>query len=162
MEPAHSFKEQTDVLLDLLSTLDEDQLNQIPFSGSWTAAQVADHLYRSYEIEYLSNGKVNDSKRPADGQMPTINKIFLNFDEKYKSPPEIVPTDDFLDKKNLMKNLQERIAFIHEAALTMDLSLLCMESEFPYMGYLTRFEWIGFCAAHTLRHNRQIENILIK
>ncbi len=37
----------TDELIQIVSSLDDEQLNQVPFTGSWTAGQVVEHVIRA-------------------------------------------------------------------------------------------------------------------
>jgi len=84
----------------------------------------------------------------------------LDFEAKYQSPAEIILSQGSIGKQTLLSSLRERVADITNTSKEMDLSEFCMESEFPGMGFMTGQEWIYFSTLHTLRHNRQIENIL--
>ena len=57
MDISQEFKNETDKLLRLLATHTEETLNMVPLQGGWSAAQVGDHLYRSYQIEDLLGKK---------------------------------------------------------------------------------------------------------
>src|SRR3954463_8234782 len=37
----------TEEFVDILSSFDQEEINTIPFEGSWTAAQLADHITKS-------------------------------------------------------------------------------------------------------------------
>ena len=78
-------------LLSLLSNLNQKQLNTVPFEGSWTAAQLGDHVYKSCGAIETLNGKLSKTERPIDAKTKEIAELFLNYDIKMKSPAEIEP-----------------------------------------------------------------------
>src|SRR5688572_12000129 len=79
-------------LLRLIAVLDHAQLNTVPFEGSWTAAQVAQHVFKSDELILKSlNGPGKPTSRPIDEGIQSIKETFLNFNTKLISPAEIVP-----------------------------------------------------------------------
>ncbi|NIG56545.1 DinB family protein [Chitinophaga sp. Cy-1792] len=144
-------------LQQTLAAFTTEQLNTIPFEGSWTAAQVAEHIQKSVNADVLY-GKVE--KRPAqEDKLEGLRKIFLNFDIKMQSPDFIIPSGRFHEKEALLADLSERWQRISVAAQTLDLSLTCLDFEMPGMGYLTRYELIGFFVVHTTRHIHQLKKI---
>ena len=44
------FEQTMNRLISVLEGMTENQINMVPFPGSWTAGQVGDHLYRSYWV----------------------------------------------------------------------------------------------------------------
>ena len=45
-------------LYDVLSSFNQETINTVPFEGSWTAAQVGEHLRKSYDgVVQLLKGK---------------------------------------------------------------------------------------------------------
>jgi len=150
-----SFEELT----QLLDGLDQQQLNNTPFEGSWTAAQLGDHLFQSYEVVDALNGNVKTTNRPIDHKAEDLEDLFLNFDIKMESPDFILPFDGILDKKELMHGLNCRTKAILASAEKNDLSPTCMDFEFPGFGKLTRFEMLTFVLVHTKRHVHQLRNI---
>ena len=133
------------------------QLNTIPFAGSWTAGQVAEHIIKS--VSELPDEKTETPKRFEDEKVYLLKKIFLDFTTKMKSPDFIVPQQTTHDKAALLQSLTDIEDNLIRIIKTKDLSLLCLDFEFPSVGYLTRLEWIKFFIFHTQRHTRQIVNI---
>ncbi|MBV8252600.1 MAG: DinB family protein [Chitinophaga sp.] len=144
-------------LQELLSAFTTAQLNMVPFEGSWTAAQVAEHIQKSVSADILY-GTV-EKRAPQEDKLEGLSQVFLNFDIKMKSPDFIVPSDRFHQKEELLTDLHDRWLKIKEAAQTLDLSLTCTDFEIPGVGYLTRYELIGFFVVHTTRHIHQLKNI---
>jgi len=155
-EVEQSFKE----LISLLSTVDKKKFNTVPFEGSWTAGQLADHLFKSYDVVNVLQGNTQVPKRPYDEKVQGIKEVFLNFKTKMKSPDFIIPSDEAIDKERMLRGLGTRTSAIVQIADEDDLSLLCLDFEFPDSGPLTRFEWISFINFHTMRHNHQLKKIL--
>jgi len=156
-----AFTDTTNDLLHLLTPLSEDKLNRVPYEGSWTAAQLGDHLYKSYGIAKVLDGKSEATTRPVEEKVEAIKGVFLNFDIRLQSPDFIVPGNGPFDKTILLTGLTKRIDFIKDYIKnTNDLSATCLEFELPRMGTLTRIEWIEFMTMHTIRHVRQLKRIV--
>lgn len=155
-------KNSTDELLQLLSSLSEGQLNQVPFEGSWTAGQVGDHLLKSYDAVRMLNGRTAPTQRPADEKVQEIKELFLNFEVKLQSPEFIIPSGEMMNKERLLKDLRERIDGVIGFSRQDDLSETCLGFEFPGSGAITKLEWAHFFNCHTLRHYHQLKNIVDK
>ena len=152
---AKLFKE----LLSTLGSLDEQQINDIPFEGSWTAAQVGEHLSKSYDVIGALKTQAAPAERPADEKLETLKAMFLNRDVKMKSPAFILPSEKPINRELLIKDLTAKTNSILHFVETEDLSLSCPAVNFPGFGYLTRIEWLYFISFHTQRHLHQLRNI---
>src|SRR5215210_3064680 len=91
IEPGKEMKIELDnvtqKLMQLISSLDEEQLNTIPFEGSWTAGQVAEHLIKSNGgFAKLLFGPVKETERATDELVEPIKKTFLDFTINMDSP----------------------------------------------------------------------------
>lgn len=148
---------------ELISSFNEKQINQVPFEGSWTVGQVAQHIIMANSgfVEVL-NGLVKDSNRDADMQISGIRDIFLNFDTKFESPDFILPLLKDYDRGRLLKALEMIKVNITKVIDELDLSKVCVSFELPGFGYLTRLEAIHFVIYHTQRHAHQLSNIKAK
>lgn len=152
------FDNTTSQFFQLVSSMDEKQLNTIPFAGSWTAAQVAEHVTRSNESIHKSiKEKGRDPGRQADQGVENLKNIFLNFDSKLQSPKFILPTKIQYQKDALIANLEKSIEDLKGAA--NDEILIEMISH-PVFGDVTKLELLHFVVYHTQRHLHQIKNIL--
>jgi hypothetical protein len=147
-------------LENALSKFDAPLVNKVPFEGSWTAGQLAEHLVLSNSgFLQVINGPVTETDKPADLMVETIKKDFLNFDVKYDSPKEIYPEDRTYNPSELLENLKQIRAGISEAAGNLDLTKTCSAYELPGYGFLTRLEAVYFVIYHTQRHIHQLKNI---
>lgn len=150
-------------LLSLANSFDDHQIKAIPFEGSWTAAQVADHLIRSCHLILTAlHGNTSKTGRDPESNRNQIKTIFLDFNLKFQSPEMIRPSDMPAEKAHLLSELSVALDKIKEAAATMDLSMTALDVELPGMGKITKIEWLYFFVFHTERHIHQLEKIAIK
>jgi len=149
-------------LMDTLSSLSEDQLNKSPYTGSWTAAQVGDHLSRSYGIIELLDGNTTPSSQPVSEKVQEIKALFLNFEIQMESPAFILPSEGWIAKEQLLLDLEQKTHGILDSMNSRDLSVSCLDFELPGSGILMGWEWIHFINYHTQRHLYQLDKIRTK
>jgi hypothetical protein len=146
--------------ISLLGSLSEEQLNTIPFKGSWTAAQVGRHIYKSLD----GTGQMLQSPMPVPERnplerAPEYKNILLDFDRKMESPDFLIPEETAYDRKQLVasiKEVKEEVLPVAEKASLNEEAPLTDGN--PLKGS-TKLEILHFLAYHTIRHNRQIEKI---
>jgi hypothetical protein len=147
-------------VIDELNLFSEEQLNIVPFEGSWTGGQVGEHLLKSGGVVDAVFGHTAPTiSRPPDEKIPML-RMFLDFSIKMKSPDFILPSDGFHPRQPLIDQLQKDWERLGEAVDTLDLSETCLDFEMPGVGHLTRLEWISFHVYHSKRHVHQLRNIL--
>lgn len=145
-------------LIAVFSETSDDSLNKIPFKGSWSIGQVAEHIILCGNG--IPDNQTEISTRAKDEKVPMLKAIFLNMDEKSKADASLTPhrldhTGETLIKK--VVEIKEKLIGIAEER---DMNALCTKMEFPTLGFLTRHEWLSFICFHTQRHIVQIENII--
>lgn len=157
----NELKTVSDEFCELLNTLTEQQLNKVPFSQSWTAGQVGEHILKSNPYSVLE-GETSETTRQIDEHCQTLNHIFLNFDTKLVADPIApnYPTSEFIPKVKLLADLNEVNKNIIAFTNQNELGLLCLDFEFPTIGHLTRYEWVHFTIVHTKRHIHQLKHIV--
>jgi len=148
-------------LLHIFSSLSQEQLNQVPFKGSWTAGQVGEHLVKACSVEILY-GNIKPTERDPAVMIEPLRKLFLDFSIQMNSPDFIYPQGNYYQKDELYKDLETTWKNIRQAANTLDLIPTCTDFEIPGFGTLTRFEWLSFMVVHTQRHLHQLRNIYSK
>jgi dihydrofolate reductase len=154
-----SLDHTTSELLELISSFSETQINEIPSAGSWTAAQVAEHVTKSNIgiIKSLQReGKSPD--RSPDAGIEGLKKTFLDFEKKLQSPEFILPSQDIYQKKLAIDNLEASIAELKEVSKRINLSEMISH---PIFGEITKLELLHFVVYHTQRHIHQLENIFM-
>src|ERR1051326_4648869 len=106
-EILQQFDATTKELLQLLSSFDQEQINTVPFEGSWAAAQVGEHLRKSYaRLPVILVNGVKPTERDPAQHIEEIKKIFLDFNTKLKSPEFIIPENKTYNKQQLISELQ--------------------------------------------------------
>ncbi|MBB5438995.1 hypothetical protein HDC92_002679 [Pedobacter sp. AK017] len=160
-EPLTPFKQTAEQLIDLLSSQESEKLNKKPLNGGWSAAQIGEHILKSYASVETLRGRTEPSQRPADEKVASIKDLFLDFGIKMQSPVEILPSDNFISKDGLLEDLKNRIEELKEIIKTRDLTATCLDFAIPEYGYFTRLEWIWFNIFHTQRHIHQLKHIKI-
>lgn len=144
-------------LIELISSLDENDINTVPYEGSWTAAQLLRHVSKS--IKGMAKALLIDAK-PADrdpGQrIEELKKIFLDSSNKFQSPEFIVPEEEVYKKQYAIAELNNAFKEFEENTKNINLSELI---ESPVLGPITKWEIIHFVLYHTQRHLRQMQKI---
>jgi hypothetical protein len=147
-------------LLQALDSFDQDNINIVPFEGSWTGGQVARHVLKSASgVLDALNGPVKRAERDPSQHLKLLSDIFLNFDIKMKSPDFVLPDEEPKDKGILINLLEDTFDGIIKVAESEDLDVICTTFEMPSLGFLSRREFIGFTIVHTQRHIHQLKNI---
>jgi len=146
--------------VQLLATFNEQELNTVPFEGSWTAGQVGRHLFKSENgMDELLLAPMEKVDRQPDERAAELKKVFLDFDIKMKSPDFIVPEDKVYDKGELVQSLQTVKDAMLEAAIKAELAELApLPDGHPLQGN-SKLEIVHFITYHTLRHNHQLKKI---
>jgi len=159
-ETLNKVTETTNELLMLISSLSEEQLNKVPFEGSWTAGQVTDHISQSFGgMIQIVNDKAIPTERDPGEKIEPIKSLFLDFTTKMTSPDFVLPSQPPHKKEVLISDLNTMKDQIAEAIKTLDLTETHADFEIPGFGKFTRFEWINFLIYHMQRHTHQIKNI---
>jgi uncharacterized damage-inducible protein DinB len=145
----------------LISYANEDNINKIPFKGSWTAAQTARHLVKAGNgMAEMFSTEAPKANRAADEKAAELKGILLDFDLKMESPGFIVPEEKQYSKDELITETDRIRKEITEVLKTARLDEIPeTEDDNPLKGY-TKLELLYFAVYHTQRHNRQITNIL--
>lgn len=144
----------------LLSSLTEKEINTVPFEGSWTAAQVGEHLrLAGTGMDGLLLEPTQPVHREADERAPGLKDMFLDFGIKMESPDFILPEDKEYDKDELVQALETEKAKTIAAARKATLEHEAPLPEGHPFKTNTKLEMVHFATYHTHRHNHQIKKI---
>ena len=147
----------TSDLLKVVSSFNVEEINQIPFEGSWTAAQVADHLRKSNNgIAQALQMQGRSAERNATERVKELKAVFLDFETKFTSPKFILPGQTSYDKKELIERLERSIERIKQERTNVDLSEII---DLTALGTISKMELLHFVIYHTERHIHQLKNI---
>lgn len=156
----NTIAEAKNQFLKALDLFDQNDINTVPFEGSWTGGQVAEHILKSVSgILETVNGLSKPTERNPEEHVKMLGNVFLNMDIKMKSPDFIIPSDAPKDKTFLYSSFAETLEGLEEAAGKDNLTETCTTFEMPTIGLLTKIEWIQFAGFHTRRHAQQLKNI---
>lgn len=155
-----SIEETTSQLMQAIDSFSQKQFNLVPFEGSWTGGQVAEHLLKSESgIQQVLAGNTQPTNRLPNKFAAEIEKTFLDFKTKMQSPPDIIPSDEPKEKQALLIALQANRTEIKRQATHIDLTKTFTDFPLPNMGALTGIEWLTFLISHSKRHIHQLVNI---
>ena len=147
----------------LLSSFNEQQINVVPFAGSWTAGQLSKHVLMSnFGFIEIMNGSYKETQRQPDEMVQKIKSDFLDFSTKGQSADNLKPPLIDYNKNELLINLETFKENINQVIENSHLTKTCTAFELPIYGFLTRWEALHFILYHTQRHIHQLENILKK
>lgn len=146
----------------LLTDFDSKKINNAPTKDSWSAAQVGQHLLKSSkgmdEMLYTSS---KPAERNPEEKADWLKQIFLNFEVKFNAPDFIVPENKEYNKNELLNALEDTNKKMLDAIKDKEVDLTeiaPLDENHPLYG-MTKLEMIYFVTYHTMRHNRQIQNI---
>jgi DinB superfamily len=135
----------------------DEGLNIIPFKGSWSAGQVAEHIIKA--TSGIPDQHTQFAGRVYNATDESIRSLFLNFSIKMKTPEFLEPESGTYSVGDLLSKIDNIRRTHMETVDQKDLHALCLDFELPMFGKLTRYEWIKFICYHTQRHTQQIRNI---
>jgi hypothetical protein len=147
-------------LSETIDVFNDTNFNQVPFEGSWTAAQVSEHVLKSLDrINQMVLAPTRYTTRNPEQFVIALREMMENFSMKAKSASNLLPGSDPVTKTDIQNRLQQRRDGLFCSIRDLDLSETCIGFEFPGIGHLTRFELISFGDFNMLRHIQQIKNI---
>jgi hypothetical protein len=145
-------------LVQLISAVDMQKINLIPFKNSWTPAQLIVHVTKSNKaIAQALNMEGNVSPRNIDEGVAGLKKMFLDFNIKYKSPEFIIPEEGNYNKDEIIESLKRSVERLQAARDKQNLTDVI---NLPPFGEITKLELLHFVLYHTMRHIHQLKNII--
>lgn len=146
--------------ITLLEGFTEEEINKIPFEGSWTAGQVGEHLRKvSYKTDKVLLAAAEAAGREPDERAAEFKNIFLNYDSRFTAPVFVDPESKAYEKQRLINALTKAKNAIINAAYKAGLTRVApLPSQHPLAG-ITKLELLYFLTYHTQRHNYQLEKI---
>lgn len=138
----------------------ESLFNLMPFEGSWSAAEVGSHVYKSTAfIHEIANGEVTAVNRDPEQFIVPLKQMMEDMNAKGKSATVLLPESRVISRTDIRTDITQIEQLLLKDVQELDLTKLCTAMEFPVIGYLTRFELISFAAFHITRHTMQLQNI---
>lgn len=145
---------------EILAKFSESDFNTVPFKGSWTAGQTAQHVILVCSgYPELFAGNTEKTTRKPDEKIKEIESIFLDFQTKMDAPEFVRPEMKDYSQNSLTLDLLSIESDLLKASETCDLTLTCLDFEVPGFGKFTILEWIYFGLIHSQRHTKQLHDI---
>jgi hypothetical protein len=105
-------------------------------------------------------GTSNSTEREVDKKVAIIEKAFEETGNKYESPAFFIPSKEIKDKTAWLDKIKTERKLLYSLADTFDLTETLLAFKHPYLGALTRYEWVYFIILHSKRHLQQIMNVI--
>lgn len=145
-------------LLQLMSSLSDDDVNTIPYEGSWTPAQLLRHVSKSTAaIAGAMKRKSEPVERNPGERIEQLRKTFLDFTRKLNAPDFIIPEEGPYEKQASINELRQSFQSLKEGVDHANLDELV--KGLP-MGEVTKLELLHFVLYHTQRHLHQMKKIV--
>ena len=152
-----AIEEEVSQLRNLVSSLDEDRINSIPYKHSWTAGQLLRHVTKSTNgMTKAMRMESKPAERDAGEKIPGLKKTFLDFSSKMKSPEFIIPEEGPYEKHVAIEELNKSFELLKENANNANLTDIV---EGLPLGAITKLEILHFVLYHTKRHLHQMKKI---
>ncbi|UTN03487.1 DinB family protein [Flavobacterium bizetiae] len=147
-------------LNETLSSFSDEEINTVPFKGSWTPGQVVQHIILGNSgYPELFAGNTKPTIRKYDEHVKELEGIFLNFNTKMDAPDFLKPEAKNYNKNALTLSLLKIESDLLNAAENNDLTLTCLDFQVPGFENFTTYEWINFALVHSQRHTHQLQKI---
>src|SRR5689334_2840760 len=102
-----SIEETIQQLLDEMSVLNEDQVNQVPYKDSWTPAQLFRHIAKSNRgIAKAMEMPSKPTDRDPGERIEQLKNTFLDFSTKLQAPEFIIPEPGPYQKQAIIEELE--------------------------------------------------------
>lgn len=141
-----------------VSAVPAENVNVQPATGGWSVAQVMDHLTKSNRsiVKALKLHGTQINREPTE-RVQELKDIFLDYSKKFDAPSFIIPSNQPLDKTEITSGFTQSGEDIIQAAEHTNTSEMI---DHPAFGDITKLEILHFVLYHSIRHKRQIDNII--
>lgn len=147
-------------LNETLSSFSDEEINTVPFKGSWTPGQVVQHIILGNSgYPELFAGNTKPTIRKYDEHVQELEGIFLNFNTKMDAPDFLKPEAKNYNKNALTLSLLKIESDLLNASENYDVTLTCLDFQVPGFENFTIYEWINFALVHSQRHTHQLQKI---
>lgn len=144
-------------MTEVMTSLDESEINLVPYKDSWTAGQLIRHIVKSTEGMYKVMTQDGDKPdRDPLARVDELKNIFLNFSSKLQSPDFIIPEEGPYKKLDIIQQLGHNFQELRKSAKDKDLTVIVKGLPF---GDITKSELLHFVLYHTQRHLNQLRKI---
>ncbi len=144
-------------LSNLMTAVEKDKVNTIPYEGSWTAPQLLRHVSKSVRrMAKALQMEAKPAKRNPEERIEGLKNVFLDFSKKLKQPDFLIPEEQFYEKQTAIDELNKSFSEYKGKAMNANLDELV---EGLPLGPITKLEITYFVLFHTQRHLHQMKKI---
>ena len=152
-------KKIREAILAAVCHLDDEELNKVAVEGTWSIAQILEHLYL---MESLIAKVLEDALQKETFDDPGNFPIHLVSDRsmKVRAPEKLAPSSAAQSLQDLEGKLsRSRSQLEHLETLFSEEELNRKTASHPRFGMLTLKQWIRLVGYHEQRHYDQIEEV---
>lgn len=144
-------------LQELMSSLDANNINTVPYQGSWTAGQLFRHVERSISgMAKAMETPAKPAERDPGEKIAFLKAAFLDFSTKMKSPDFIIPEPGPYNQASAKEALDLAFRDLRYSADKAGMNDIVEGLPF---GDVTKLEMLHFVLYHTQRHLNQMQQI---
>ncbi len=112
-------------LIVLMSSVENNKINMVPYEGSWTAPQLLRHVTKSISgMAKAMDMDANPASRNPGERIEELKIVFLDFSKKMKSFEFIIPEDGTYEKQIAIDDLNKSFNQFKEKANNANLNEL--------------------------------------
>jgi hypothetical protein len=162
-------EEKRKELLQSFAGVPSDRLTQHPSDGTWSVAEILDHLgIVESGIARLIAKRAGRAREQGLGEEKSTESVLATFDQhrakldgmKMESPETVRPHTN-ADLKDAINGLETSRGSLRAAVVAANgLSLGEIKHIHPLLGELDLYQWLIFLGQHEVRHTRQIQRTL--
>jgi hypothetical protein len=162
-----------DMFMGLISGLTDEQWNFRENEDRWSVGQCAEHIVRSERALFesaesaMKNAADADWAKKTKGKADLIRNVMPNRNPGgaggASAPQEIRPTEEWSRAKVIQEYYKVRgevRAFAETVAFEQPIKQHIFEHPFPVFGDLSAYEWLIYVPLHTVRHSKQMIEVM--
>lgn len=149
-------------ILEAVEGFSDEQLNDKPAHGKWSAIQVLDHL-QLMENVIVKNVSKELERETSHKAIKKPIQLTASRAIKVDAPSFTKPTEDFIKLETMKEKLaasRKQLNDIYDNASAASLSSKSLPH--PVFGKVPLVQWFPFVGLHEKRHLKQLESVLKK
>jgi hypothetical protein len=149
---------------DRLKRYSEEQFQQKPLNGGWSAAQVYSHIITADRLSTKGIAKALQGNISETDQRIKLISWWLLFIGKIpkgiKAPKALEErTSTFADKEQAEIQIQQLLEDLEKVKAQKHQLSRTRKFKHPFLGLLNSFEWLRFMEIHSKHHLKQLDRI---
>ncbi len=152
-------------VIDKVRPLSHEEVTARPDASAWTVLECLEHIFvTNLEVyRFVSSDQSGKPESDVDQLIPRdrMRMALHNRDQKYKAPEQIRPTGRFKTLQEAVDQLQ-RVSTRFREFLSKNPTLGLATWDHPFLGTMTKKDWLHFVVDHTERHTFQVDEILTR